>query len=379
MKITKLPIFILIFSFGFLFTNISIPIGVSMTHFDNIHGSCSIFTAAIGDTVLFGNNEDYLLDGTYMWFFPSQKLETSNGIMQTYGAVFFGFDNNDHPADGYVQGGMNDKGLCWDGNGLPVLPMIPHPEREDTHQYFHFFMEILWECSTVNETIEWYESHYLGDAIACQMHFADATGDAVVISRGLDGELAFTRISNSTHLISTNFNLADYSNGWYPCTRYSAVDFYLESLSSEEDLTVSYCEHILDVVSTSQTSYSNIFDLPRRDIYVYYESSFNRVEKLNLDEELENLTTGMNGEPTTLGYNTWILGNLTSNAIRIGDLFPSQYPWFPETPDPENVSLNPWLLIPFIFGIGSLTVGAVTASIFGSKRLIRYFKKHRIE
>ncbi|MFX1503387.1 MAG: hypothetical protein ACFFDH_20660 [Promethearchaeota archaeon] len=377
MRFKKLIIFLFTFNFGFLFTNINIATGLSNINLNQIPQSCTIFTAAIGDKVLFGNNEDYLLDGTYMWFFPSQSLETANGTIQTHGAMFFGFDNNDHPSDGYVQGGMNDQGLCYDANGLPVIPLNPHPEREETHQYFHIFLEILWECSTVNETIDWFESHYIGDAIGCQMHFADATGDAVVISGGNDGELAYTRIGNSTYLVSTNFNLANPSNGWYPCWRYDMATFYLEGLSTEEDLTIEIFQHILSVVSTDQTSYSNIFDPIRGDIYVYHKHNFNTFVKLNLDEELVNLTVGMNGEPTTLGYNTWILGGLTSNAIRIGDLFPINYPWFPDPPDPE-ISPNPWLLLSLAIGIISITVSLVAVVFYGSSYIIKYYKKRRI-
>ena len=67
----------------------------------------------------FCNNEDLQLPNTYLWFIPSQEYNTSSGPKQTYGAVFFRFDNN----YGYVQGGMNDQGLCFDGNGLPAIPM----------------------------------------------------------------------------------------------------------------------------------------------------------------------------------------------------------------------------------------------------------------
>jgi hypothetical protein len=374
MNIGKFFIVLLAFNVGFSLSNTSIAVGLNLNQMPQ---SCTIFTAAIGDRVLFGNNEDYYLDGTYMWFFPSQPLETPNGTIQTHGAMFFGFDNNNHPGDGYVQGGMNDQGLCYDANGLPVIPLNPHPEQEESHQYFHLFLEILWECSTVNETIDWFESHYLGNAIGCQMHFADASGDAVVISGGDDGELAYTHIDNSTYLVSTNFNLANHSNGWYPCWRYEAATFFLEDISSEEDLTVETFEYILDIVSVDETSYSNIFDPIQRDIYVYYEHNFNKVVRLNLYEELLNLTIGMNGEPTTLGYNTWVLGGLTSNAIRIKDLFPTNYPWFPEPPDPE-ISPNPWLLLPLVIGIVSITISLGAGTIYGFIYLLKYLKKHRI-
>jgi hypothetical protein len=38
---------------------------------DTVPQSCTIFTASFGDTVLFGNNEDYINPSTYYWVSPS--------------------------------------------------------------------------------------------------------------------------------------------------------------------------------------------------------------------------------------------------------------------------------------------------------------------
>jgi hypothetical protein len=62
--------------------------------------SCTIFTASFGDTVLFGNNEDWINPNTYYWVVPP-------GI-KDYGVVYFGFDNF------WPQGGINEKGLAYD-------------------------------------------------------------------------------------------------------------------------------------------------------------------------------------------------------------------------------------------------------------------------
>ena len=172
--------------------------------------SCTIISQAIGDTVLFGNNEDYSLSGTYMWFRPPQA--------GTYGAVYFGFDHNNDPADGYAQGGMNTRGLACDSNGLPEAPLNPHPENLPLPG--PFMQSVLEECATVNETIIWCENHNFGSSLFAQFHFADAYGDSVVVSAGLDQELAFTRKTHLSYLVSTNFNLVNPDNGWYPCWRY---------------------------------------------------------------------------------------------------------------------------------------------------------------
>ncbi|MFW9973564.1 MAG: hypothetical protein ACFFDF_25515, partial [Candidatus Odinarchaeota archaeon] len=77
-----------------------------------VPNSCTIFTVNYSNKVFFGNNEDYSLKGTCMWLVPSQEITTPYGHITTYGSVGFGFKYNNDPADGHVQGGMNDQGLC---------------------------------------------------------------------------------------------------------------------------------------------------------------------------------------------------------------------------------------------------------------------------
>ena len=279
---------------------------------DSLASSCTIFTATIGDTVLFGNNEDFPLSGTFIWLMPAQEVQLPSETIPIHGAIFFGFDANDHPVDGYPQGGMNDQGLCCDGNSLPDAPLNPYPERDTPYAYP--FYQILWECATVNDTIAWFESHYVGTSLPGQFHFADATGDAVVVSAGSDGELAYTRIGNATRLVSTNFNLANPSNGDYPCNRYLTACSLLDEVSSEDELTIDVCRTILAAVhQESVTAYSNIFNPVTRKIYIYQNHDFSAVVELNLDEELERVVPGAEG---VVSENPVLV-----KAIRIGDLF----------------------------------------------------------
>jgi hypothetical protein len=361
MKIKKLFVILITFSSLLIYAN-----SVKGGRISNQNPpSCTIFTAAIGDKVLFGNNEDYEIEGTYMWLFPSQEIEgiePYSGTGISHGTVFFGFDNNDFRGDGYPQGGMNDQGLCWDANGLPVINMNPHPEREETHPTVHIWFQVLWECSTVNEIIDFFESHYLGSAWGGQIHFADATGDALVVSVGGEGEFAYTRRSDSNYLVSTNFNLANPSNGWHPCERYNTASSMLEEITTEEDLTVDASRDILEAVSQDITSYSNIFDLINRDIYVYYEHDFDKVVKLNLDEELQKVVPGAPGVQwcefygKISDYSTENQDGVLVKQVKIADLF------------------NPPISTPIVlaFAIGLPTIGIVVTVVF-----FKFIKKPR--
>jgi len=236
------------------------------------------------------------MEGTAIWFIPAQEIETSTGTMSILGSIFFGFDNNvNFIGDGYPQGGMNELGLCFDGNGLPIISLNPHPELEETHPDMHLWYEILWKYGNVSEVINYFKTHYLGDAIGCQTHFADATGDAVVVSGGSDGERAYTCINNSTFLISTNFNLADLSNGWFPCLRYSTAYRMLREITSEKDLTIKAFRDVLEAVHVDYTRYSNIFNPVELEIYIYHNHNFDKTVRLNLNQELKKVVLGAPG------------------------------------------------------------------------------------
>jgi len=246
---------------------------------ENVLGSCTIFTVSDGETVLFGNNEDYTNPKTFYWVVPAGK--------GNYGGVYFGFD------DLQAQGGINEKGLCYDLNALPAAKLNKHPERPPfVAKRIGFGAWVLNRCATVEEAIELVKSYSLGSTLKAQIHFADATGDAVIISAGPDGELAFTRKPpGDGYLVSTNFNRANTENAYsYPCRRYDEAVEMLEKIEQGDGLTVDYARSILDAVHVegpeTNTLYTNIFDLRNGLIYLYYWHQYDEVVTLNVAELL---------------------------------------------------------------------------------------------
>lgn len=291
--------------------------------------SCTIFTATIGNRVLFGNNEDYRLWGIFAWFVPAQTIRLYSGDESVYGAIFFGFDENGDAADGYPQGGMNDQGLCMDGNGLGPYTINAHPEREPPS--CALLAQVLWECATVDEVEAWFLTHTIGSSMNYQLHYADATGDALVVSAGSDHEIAFTRIGSNSCLVSTNINVADPSRDVYDCWRYSTSMAMLTGISSESALTVEACRDVLNAVhqdGTYATKYSNVFDCVTRDVYLWYNRDYSHIATFNLDTELTAV------QPSVAGYqeNDPLFGAFTVNGdihyrkVAITDLFISSNP-----------------------------------------------------
>jgi hypothetical protein len=239
--------------------------------------ACTIFTVSQDGIAFFGNNEDWINPNTYMMIRPSVKY---------FGAVYFGFD------DFYYQGGINEEGLCFDGNALPGEELNNHPEKQRPLRWIPTI--IMETCTNISEVIttaqeyNWYVHH---SVMKYQIHFADRFGDAVIISPGFDGELNFTRKDiGDGYLISTNYNLS-YGNQSDWCWRYDTAVYMLDKIAEKEDLDVDYCRDILDAVHQEGewggTLYSNIFDLKTKMIYLYYSSQFTEDPiEINVTERL---------------------------------------------------------------------------------------------
>lgn len=209
----------------------------------------------------------------------------------TYGRIYFATSWEDTPL--IEQTGINEQGLCFDANWIPPTPVNQHPERPSAEEWVVTYL--MKECATIAEVLQQafkYDiSGWGGTPMSYQVHFADATGDAVVIHPGTDGELNYTRKTEGDgYLVSTNFNLVDPQPGVYPCQRYETATEMLEEIKNEETLTVEYARSILDAVHMEEgqikTLYSTIYDLPKRLIYLYYFHQFEEVVVLDVAEEL---------------------------------------------------------------------------------------------
>ncbi|MFZ2095071.1 MAG: hypothetical protein WAV05_00400 [Anaerolineales bacterium] len=240
---------------------------------------CTVVTISKGEQVFFGGNDDYINPDSYYWVDP--------GNDNRYGAIWIGTSDN-------VQQGINEKGLAYDANGLPRVDTNPHLERQPAlGGYTYYPIQILHECATVQEVIEWASTHRWHSYMHDQMHFADASGDAVIISAGADGELVFTRKPpGDSFLVSTNVNAANPSNG-YPNDNYAIATTRLSQLLNQEgDLTFQDVTGVMDAVHTeggsSWTLETLLADLPNGVVYLYYFYQFDKPVVLNITEELIN-------------------------------------------------------------------------------------------
>jgi hypothetical protein len=255
-------------------------------------GSCTVFTASVGDTVLFGNNEDVGDKNATVWFVPATET--------TYGWVYFGF--HDYPIQNghFPMGGMNDQGLCFDITSVPAtirpLPETVEEALQFIEQYNQSFSEtfnggvfgekILETCATVEEAIQVIEQYDLLFYDEYQFLFADRTGDSMILCPSPDGEMKVIR-KEGIYQVITNFNVLNPGLGQYPCQRYENAVWMLKEIESEDDLTMGYFTSILKETHSGGTTYSTIYDPVNGVCYLYNHYNFDRVVAFDVEEELE--------------------------------------------------------------------------------------------
>jgi hypothetical protein len=246
------------------------------------HSGCSIITISKGDSVFFAGNDDYINPDSYYWVEP--------GDSSRYGVIWIGTPDN-------PQQGVNEKGLAYDANGLPRFELKPHPEQIAVkgEYYHHYIMQIMHECSKIEEVVRWANLHQHYPYMHDQLHFADATGDAVIISAGKDGEMVFTRKPQGDgFLVSTNFNVANPSNGFnYPCWRYDkASELMGQLIAREGPVTYKDARDVMDAVHVSKgsswTIETMVADLVHGNVYIYYFFQYDRPVVLNVKYELSH-------------------------------------------------------------------------------------------
>ena len=123
--------------------------------------------------------------------------------------------------------------------------------------------------------------------IAGQFQFADANGNATVISV-YNGDWVFTSIQKANYMVSTNYNLANISNGEYPCWRYNNAILLLQQIDTknitEESLVAVLKSTHLE--GQTHTVYSYLVNVKTLDIALFYEHDFTTKKVFNLQTEL---------------------------------------------------------------------------------------------
>jgi len=228
--------------------------------------SCTVTFYADDETALAGNNEDFFFPYTQADFLPAEEGK--------YGRVYFGYQARSGVSFGPQQGGMNERGLFFDGLATDPLPVEGTDDKENCPG--NLLERMLEECATVEEALALFGGCDLSFMASFQTMIADRTGDAAII----EGDAVIRK--SGPHLVATNFYQ---SRGGY-CPRY---DTAMRMLGAGGGTTVESMRDILDAVHQEggvHTVYSNVYDLERGLIHVYHFHDFARPVTFDLAAEL---------------------------------------------------------------------------------------------
>ena len=256
--------------------------------------ACTNFTATDGELVLFGDSEDGGLGHDLVENPESAAIFFVPGSPGEYGRMHLGWF-----LEGVYrsyQAGMNEHGLAYGLTSVPNTPLHPHPERPYSFADTPYFDRLLARLKTVDEVIE-YTMQYSTDRLWFQAMFVDATGDAVVIGPGADGEFAFTRKPDAASVFTavSTINLADPPRRpWKDAVkRRDDANAILQRILEQGNLDPETFAGALDAVHRhtlslggSYTMYSTTYDLTHCIVHVSFLSQFDEVVEIDLAEEL---------------------------------------------------------------------------------------------
>ncbi|HPJ69293.1 MAG TPA: tetratricopeptide repeat protein [Candidatus Mcinerneyibacteriales bacterium] len=226
---------------------------------------CIMFTKTERGTVLVGNNEDSKYTETVARFVPGK-----NG---KYGAVYFGYSSL------YPQGGMNEKGLVYDGLACDEKEV---KDQEGKKKFDGILTQkVMEECATVDEVITLLEQYDLSDLSRAQLMFVDRRGESVIV----EGDTMLRK--RGTFQVATNFYLSTLKKGEpIPCIRYKIAS----DLLRKNDVTVDAFREILaqthQEAKWADTQYSNIYDPERLLVYLYHFHNYENEVVIDLKKEL---------------------------------------------------------------------------------------------
>jgi hypothetical protein len=218
--------------------------------------ACFILFLSDGRHVLVGNHED--------WFANDAGVKINPPAGAKYGSVTFTFMN-----EGWAQGGMNERGLFFDGAYTPFQTVTFDSHAKEYHGYV--WQHVLDKAAAVEEAMSILKEFKLPELSELNVIIADAGGNIARI--GVKNGKAFMEKQPGPQLVQTNFN------PWHPELREEPVCWRLEkataSLAGNHDATLENLKNILQQThQDSLTVYSNIYDLKNRAVYTYKKRDF---------------------------------------------------------------------------------------------------------
>jgi len=238
---------------------------------------CTIFSAKDKKgNVWTGNNED-------LYFTFNSYLNIIAGTETSFGYIYL----THFSPDGFVQGGMNEAGLFFDGNAVYPSNYKDYAKKQDfpgnPGQLLHY---ILRTCSTVPDVLVLFQKYRLQGLEAAQIHLADRYGNfGIIVADSM-------WITRSDHQVSTNYNLCHTNKDGIKCWRFPIAESILESSEPGLEIFTTICDSTSRKTRYS-TVYSNIQNLSTGDIWFFFGMDYERSYHTNIKTLLKDGTRSL--------------------------------------------------------------------------------------
>jgi hypothetical protein len=226
--------------------------------------ACSLIKVTKDGTTIIGNNEEQMNPNTRIWF--------ETGKNGGYGAVYVGFDNL------YPQGGMNVKGLVFDGFGQSFRAVKTSANKK-TLGPRELEKKVMQECATISEVKSLLEQYNLDTWSDSSLLFVDRTGAYLYVSGDeiIPGQEAY--------FVQTNRRPGETKACW-------RFDKAAAALASSATATLDNCRSIMEMIHQEReknrvdTLYTTIYELAKPTVHLFYFYNFKEEVVFDLEREL---------------------------------------------------------------------------------------------
>jgi penicillin V acylase-like amidase (Ntn superfamily) len=246
--------------------------------------SCTLFSAAMNNSVLVGRNLDWTYDDGRIWIHPPDG--------KRFGVILFEQYGEDLPFEG-----MNSEGLFVGENAVPDTK-TPFFCGKPWVRSLRLIGLLLERCATVEDALQLIPNYIVifGTVLGYPLvHYmiADKSGNSAVVEY-YENELRIIRKNrNDTHQLMTNFYIVNPDpekikinsiQGGY--NRFAIAKKQLHTMTG---INVTLFRTILEACHNDvyPTIWSNVYDLKSFEIHTFFRRDFNTCRTFKLQDEFK--------------------------------------------------------------------------------------------
>lgn len=227
---------------------------------------CSMFKMTHKGRTIVGNNEDWVSPNSEIWFEPK--------IQNAYGVAYVGFINR------FPQGAMNEAGLVFDGFATPELPVTKQPGKIEK-PVIEIVQHVMSSYDNVHQVKDYLSTIDMSFLTSSVMMFVDKTGEYLLVEGG-----ALT-LGKQEYYIQSNFNPTKSTVE----EDKKKLDYYMNGVNflktNHPNGTSLFCSSVMDKMHVKDTQYTNVYDLSKGTIQLFFHHDYEHSVMINLKEELK--------------------------------------------------------------------------------------------